>query len=66
MESWVIIRAELHRDNNVKGLSRALIAVALLVVAQFVLVRRCDMISGSLAWRMRTISEMDWESHDRN
>jgi hypothetical protein len=37
MESWVIIRAELHRDNNIKGLRRALVAVALLVVAQFVL-----------------------------
>jgi hypothetical protein len=42
MESWVIIRAEPHRDNNIKGLRRALVAVALvavalLVVAQFVL-----------------------------
>jgi len=43
MESWVIIRAEPHRGNNMKGLRRALVAavalvaVALLVVAQFVL-----------------------------
>jgi hypothetical protein len=37
MESWVIIRAELHRDNNMKGLPRALVALALLVVAPFVL-----------------------------
>jgi hypothetical protein len=37
MESWVIIRAELHRDNNMKGLRRVLVAVALIVVAQFVL-----------------------------
>ena len=37
MESWVIIRAEPHRDNNMKGLRGALVAVALLGVAQFVL-----------------------------
>jgi len=36
MESWVIIRAEPHRGNNMKGLRRALVAVALVAVALLV------------------------------
>jgi hypothetical protein len=39
MESWAIIRAELRRDNNVKGLRSESVGVALLAVAWFVFVQ---------------------------